>query len=179
MVRRRSVLIGMARLRIELRHKQFLHLIDGNRDASIMDLGCGFGDFFRFLRAEGHRGTFIGYDVAPGMIAKAIELHGEGTDRCWRVGARPADVADFAVASGLLNVKGDVPVEVWSRYVHAVIDTLARAGRRGFRLQCAEPFRRSEIEAGGPLLCRPGGDAGPVPCPFWAVSRAPARLRAL
>jgi len=39
-----------------LRHKQFLRLLDGCPDASILDLGCGFGDFLRFLRAEGHHG---------------------------------------------------------------------------------------------------------------------------
>lgn len=116
----------------ELRHRQFLRLIDGDRDGSVLDLGCGFGDFLRFLRAEGHRGAFSGYDVAPAMIAKAVELHGEGEDRRWHAGARPVEVADYAIASGILNVKGDVPVEVWSRYVQAVIDTLARAGRRGF-----------------------------------------------
>lgn len=140
----------------ELRHTQFLRLIDGDRDASIMDVGCGFGDFFRFLRAEGHRGTFIGYDVAPGMIAKASELHGEGTDRRWCVGARPTEVADFAVASGILNVKGDVPVEVWSRYVRAVIGTLARAGRRGFAFNAlslsSDPkLRRADLYYADPV----------------------------
>ena len=116
----------------QLRHRQFLRLLDSDRNASVLDLGCGFGDFFRFLRAEGHRGDFIGYDVAAGMIAKAIELHGEGPDRRWRVGAEPADVADFAVASGILNVSGDMPVEAWTQYVHATIDILGRSGRRGF-----------------------------------------------
>ena len=39
----------------------------------------------RFLRERGHRGTFIGYDVAPGMIETARGLHGEGADRQWRI----------------------------------------------------------------------------------------------
>src|SRR5450756_3047649 len=47
----------------EQRHRQFLRLLDGNSDASIIDLGCGFGDFLRFLRTVGHRGRFIGYDI--------------------------------------------------------------------------------------------------------------------
>lgn len=140
----------------ELRHRQFLRLTDGDRDASVLDLGCGFGDFFRFLRAEGHRGAFVGYDVAPSMIAKAIELHGEGPDRRWRIGAQPTDVADFAVASGILNVKGAVPGEAWAQYVDAIVDTLARAGRRGFAfnvlsLSSDPQFRRPDLYYADPV----------------------------
>jgi SAM-dependent methyltransferase len=131
----------------ELRHRQFLRLLDGAADAAVLDLGCGFGDFLRFLRAQNYRGPFIGYDVAPDMIAEALRLHGEGADRQWRVGAMPAETADFAVASGIFNVKGDVPVETWARYVHDTIDVLARAGRRGFAFNVlslsSDPERRA------------------------------------
>ena len=130
----------------EMRHRQFLRLLDGNPDASIIDLGCGFGDFLRFLRAEGHRGRFVGYDIAPGMIAKARQLHGESEDHQWRVGPEPAEIADFAIASGIFNVKGGVPSEVWARYVHQAIDTLAHAGWRGFAFNMlsmsSDPDRR-------------------------------------
>ena len=131
----------------ELRHRQFLRLLDGIPDASLLDLGCGFGDFFRFLRAEGHRGQYIGYDVAPSMIMEALRLHGQGADRQWRVGAEPEDAADFAIASGILNVKGNTPVEVWERYVLETIDILARVGRRGFAFNVlslsSDPERRA------------------------------------
>jgi SAM-dependent methyltransferase len=115
----------------DMRHRQFLRLLGGDREASVLDLGCGFGDFFRFLRAEGYRGQFIGYDVAPNMISEASRLHGEAGCQ-WRVGAEPLETADFAIASGIFNVKGDVPIEAWARYVHDTIDILARCGRRGF-----------------------------------------------
>ncbi len=116
----------------ERRHAQFLRLLAGHPEASVLDLGCGFGDFLRFLRAAGHRGRFIGYDVAPGMIEKARELHGEGGDRQWHVGAAPEQTADFAVASGIFNVKGDISEAQWRSYVHDTIGILAAASRRGF-----------------------------------------------
>jgi SAM-dependent methyltransferase len=116
----------------ELRHRQFFRLLGDSWDASILDLGCGYGDFLRFLRAAGHRGTFIGYDIAPNMIAEAVRLHGEGADRRWAVGSDPAEAADFAIASGIFNIKGDVSTDTWTKHVRATIDILARAGRRGF-----------------------------------------------
>jgi SAM-dependent methyltransferase len=130
----------------ELRHRQFLRLLEGSPDASVLDLGCGYGDFFRFLRAAGHRGSFVGYDTVPEMIAKARELHGEAADRRWRIGCEPAETLDLAVASGIFNVKGDVSGECWERYVNATIDLLGRAGRRGFAFNllslASDPERR-------------------------------------
>lgn len=130
----------------ELRHRQFLRLLEGDRDASVIDLGCGFGDFFRFLRAERHHGPFIGYDVAPSMIAEAARLHGEVGCR-WLVGGEPSETADYAVASGIFNVKGSVPVEAWERYMFDTVDALARAGRRGFAFNVlslsSDPERRA------------------------------------
>jgi SAM-dependent methyltransferase len=130
----------------EHRHRQFLRLLEGNPDASVIDLGCGFGDFLRFLRAAGHQGRFIGYDIAAGMIEKARQLHGEGEDRQWRIGSEPEEAADFAIASGIFNVKGDVPVATWIDYVNATLDVLARAGRSGFAFNIlslsSDPDRR-------------------------------------
>lgn len=130
----------------ELRHRQFLRLLEGDYDASVIDLGCGFGDFLRFLRVEGHRGPFIGYDVAPSMIAQAVRLHGEIGCR-WLVGGEPSEAADFAVASGIFNVRGSVPVEAWQEYLLDTIDILARAGRRGFAFNVlslsSDPERRA------------------------------------
>ena len=130
----------------ERRHRQFLRLLEGNPNASVIDLGCGFGDFLRFLRAEGYRGRFTGYDIAPAMIEKARELHGETDDRQWRIGAEPVDVADFAIASGIFNIRGDVADDIWTRHVHRTIDILARAGRQGFAFNVlsmsSDPERR-------------------------------------
>jgi SAM-dependent methyltransferase len=131
----------------DMRHRQFLRLLDGSRDASILDLGCGYGDFLRFLRAQGYSGPFTGYDIAPNMIAEASRLHRQEANLHWRVGASPVEVVDFAVASGIFNVKGDVPIDAWSQYVHDTIDTLARAGRRGFAFNVlslsSDPERRA------------------------------------
>ena len=132
----------------ELRHRQFLRLLEDAPDASVLDLGCGYGDFFRFLRAAGYCGAFVGYDIAPQMIAKARELHGEAADRQWRVGGKPMETLDFAVASGTFNVKGNVSNAAWANYVHTTIELLARAGRRGFAFNllslASDPERRRD-----------------------------------
>ena len=138
------------------RHRQFLRLLDGGRNASILDLGCGYGDFLRFLREERYSGRYIGYDIAPKMIEEARRLHGEGPDRLWRIGATPTETADYAIASGILNVRGSASIETWTGHVHRTIGTLARAGRRGFAFNVlatssAPALRRSDLFYADPV----------------------------
>ena len=131
----------------DLRHRQFLRLLGTAPDASILDLGCGFGDFLRFLRSEGHRGKYVGYDVTPSMIEQAQHLYGSSPSHAWHVGSEPTEQADFAVASGLFNVKGDTPVEEWSAYINETIGILKRSSRHGFAFNilslCSDVERRS------------------------------------
>jgi SAM-dependent methyltransferase len=115
-----------------LRHRQFLRLFENERHVSILDLGCGYGDFLRFLREQGHYGPYIGYDLAPEMIDISQRIHGEANDRRWRVGAAPDEKADYAIASGVLNVKGDFSNADWAVYVNETIGLLSRIGVRGF-----------------------------------------------
>lgn len=116
----------------QLRHRQFFRLLTETPDASVLDLGCGFGDFLSFLRNAGFHGHFTGYDVAPNMIDKARELHGDSGGERWHVGATPAGVFDFAIASGIFNVKGSTADEAWTDYVEQTLDVLAQASRFGF-----------------------------------------------
>ncbi len=129
-----------------LRHRQFLRLVEGDPDASILDLGCGYGDFLPFLRAHGHRGRYIGLDVAPAMVEEARRLHGEGPDRAFFLGAESSEAADYAIASGILNVIRGADPAAWQGYVDAVIEGLARSSRRGFAFNMlslnSDPDRR-------------------------------------
>ncbi|GAC1347693.1 MAG: hypothetical protein NVSMB18_33490 [Acetobacteraceae bacterium] len=116
----------------QLRHQQFLRLLAPNPDASVVDLGCGYGDFLGFLRAAGHRGRYVGCDVAGPMVEAARLLHGESRDQAFVIGAAPPEPADYAIGSGILNVRRGATPDAWAGYVQATIDTLARAGRCGF-----------------------------------------------
>lgn len=115
-----------------LRHAQFLRLLAADPEASVLDLGCGYGDFLDFLREAGHRGAYAGWDVAAPMVEAARARHGEGADRAFHAGDATGAMADYAIASGVLNVKGDTPEAEWAAHVRETILHLAERGRRGF-----------------------------------------------
>lgn len=114
------------------RHSQFLRLLGADREASVLDLGCGYGDFLTFLRKHGHTGKYIGYDISEAMLTEAERLFGSGEDRVWRLGAEPSEPADYAIASGIMNVMGEVPAAEWGAYVRDTVLLLGRSSRLGF-----------------------------------------------
>ena len=106
----------------------------------MLDFGCGYGDFLPFLRGQGHRGRYIGLDIAPVMVQAARDLQGEGPDRVFHLAAVPPEPADYAVASGIFNVIRGADRAAWVGYVEATIATMARNARRGFGFNLAGPL---------------------------------------
>lgn len=131
-----------------LRHSQFLRLLREDRNASIADVGCGYGDFFSFLREQGFTGTYTGYDLAETMIEFAHKLHGTGNDRTWVIGSMPQASTSYVVASGIFNVKQNLPTTVWENYIDETIDQMATMAERGFGFNIlsihSDPERRRD-----------------------------------
>ena len=116
----------------ELRFRQLARLWDDAPEASILDYGCGYAALASFLREGAHAGAYCGYDVSAEMV-DAAAAHVSGLPDC-RVTAARADLSamDYAVASGVLNVKQDASDASWQAYVHETIADLAALGGRGF-----------------------------------------------
>jgi SAM-dependent methyltransferase len=114
-----------------LRHQQFLRLFDPSEPLAVLDYGCGYGSLGEYLEQFGHVIRYQGYDVAPEMVAAARERH-RGREG-WSFSSERAELvpADFAIASGIFNVKVDTPAERWRDYTLETIRDLASLGRRG------------------------------------------------
>jgi len=46
---------------------------------SVLDVGCGFGDFKRWFEGQGSQIDFTGIDISPDLIRVAKEQHPDGT----------------------------------------------------------------------------------------------------
>lgn len=96
---------------------------------SILDVGCGFADFYAYLNQAGYHINYTGIDVSPDMIDSAAWLHhgitlfeGELADQAFEENA-----FDFVFLSGALNEV----VDETGAYAKSVIRDLYRIARVG------------------------------------------------
>ena len=115
----------------ELRFGQLLKVVERPAEPfSLLDFGCGYGALADFVRVRGMSVSYVGFDLSRPMIDHAIAHHGRDD----RFTADEAELrpADFAVASGLMNVKQSEPEDAWRDYCLEVISRLSSLSTRGF-----------------------------------------------
>jgi SAM-dependent methyltransferase len=121
--------------------------------ASIADLGCGFGSYLGYLRAQGFSGPYTGYDVSEAMINSARARFATDGDAEFIAGNAMDRPHDYVVASGIFNVRLTTPVDDWERYITETIDAMERVSRKGFAFNCLTnkvSYRRDDLYYGDP-----------------------------
>jgi SAM-dependent methyltransferase len=97
-----------------LRFVQLLKICDFTAPFSLNDVGCGYGALAGFL-ADRHPSAivdYLGVDLCGAMVRRARRLHG-GSDRHFAVGSASPRLADYSVASGIMNVSLGHSRTVW------------------------------------------------------------------
>jgi SAM-dependent methyltransferase len=74
-------------------------------DCSVLDVGCGFGDLYDFLRNRGWHGHYTGIDIVPGLLEVARERHPGLDVQELDITDDPASLGDydFVISSGAFN----------------------------------------------------------------------------
>jgi len=138
-----------------LRFVQLLKLCDTARPFSLNDLGCGYGALAVFMRDRFPAGhvDYLGIDLSRQMIARARRRHRGNPKVRFVVGSVPPRVADYSVASGIMNVKLDQPLDIWEIFVRTMLDDLHRGSRSGFAVNFMEVPTKGAPP--GQLYCPP------------------------
>jgi len=92
--------------RQQVRFTAALEVLRPNEYGSVMDVGCGFGDFLAHLKALGWSGQYTGVDIVPELLAEARRRHGEpnASFHCADIQEQPLNVqAAMGVALGIFN----------------------------------------------------------------------------
>lgn len=118
------------------RFAQLSRVIRGEGAFSVNDLGCGYAAYYDFLRASHANVTYTGVDIAASMLEAAQErLAGTPGVRFVRA-AVPDSEADYGIASGIFNLRLDVPDADWLRYIENTLDVMHATSRLGFAFNC-------------------------------------------
>jgi SAM-dependent methyltransferase len=113
----------------ELRFAKLLEIVQRAGRFSINDYGCGYGALVAFLTRSELDADYTGFDLAPAMLEHARVSY-PGTR--FVSSEEELTPADYTVASGVFNVRLDIPADVWQEYVLETVALLDRVSRRGF-----------------------------------------------
>ncbi|CCD99767.1 class I SAM-dependent methyltransferase [Bradyrhizobium sp. STM 3809] len=116
-----------------LRFVQLMKLCDVSAPFSLNDIGCGYGALVPFLatRFASCEIDYLGIDLSRAMISRARRRYA-GPQRRFVVAAESPRVADYSVASGIMNVNVGYAREAWEDYVRAMLARMHATSRRGF-----------------------------------------------
>jgi hypothetical protein len=118
----------------QLRFVQLLRLCDFSEPFSLDDVGCGYGALIGFIdrRFKGARIDYLGIDLSASMIEHARHVWRAQRHAAFCVGERSPRVADYALASGIFNVRIDEPLALWERFVEDTLAGMAASSRTAF-----------------------------------------------
>ncbi|MCW2993279.1 MAG: uncharacterized protein JWQ18_774 [Conexibacter sp.] len=116
----------------ETRFAQLSRLLPADRPYSVTDLGCGYGAFVEHLDGLGHAFSYQGLDVSQAMVDAGRERWAGRADCAFATTPEALAPTEYALASGIFNVRMDVDPARWEAYVHDTLDQLHALGPRGF-----------------------------------------------
>jgi len=116
-----------------LRFVQLLKLCDFSNAFALNDIGCGYGALAAYLamRHAAAEIDYLGVDLSPAMVRRARRRF-SGPGRRFVVATSSPRIADYSIASGVMNVSLGHPREVWEDFVATVLRDMRRTSRRGF-----------------------------------------------
>jgi SAM-dependent methyltransferase len=76
-------------------------------NSSVLDVGCGFADFYDYLVDRGWKGYYCGFDLVPGLLQVAKKRHPEIDLRELDITAPGLSLGpyDFVVGTGMFNAR--------------------------------------------------------------------------
>ncbi|MEY2632087.1 MAG: hypothetical protein RIR00_741 [Pseudomonadota bacterium] len=105
-------------------------------DISLSDIGCGYGAMLDYLVARHPLSAYLGVDVAADMVQAARARHAASAQARFIVASRPDEVRDYAVASGIFNVRLERSDAEWLTYLQDTLDVLDQSCSHGFAFNC-------------------------------------------
>ena len=137
-------------LRFEQLAKLILQSTLPRKAISIADYGCGYGAFLGYLHQaipDDIEYEYLGLDVSADMIEASRKKWKDDNRSRFTVGHQPDKKTDFAIASGIFNVRLDTANAEWLEYILDTLDTMAQFSNMGFAFNCLTSYSDEDRKA--------------------------------
>lgn len=134
------------------RFEVLMRVLEDREHISLLDFGCGYGALLDHPSIARNCVTYVGLDVSAEMVATAERLHQScGVAHLGYVFEASDDICDrydIIVASGIFNVKLEMPEVLWKKYVWDTIRLIANRSTEAFAYNCltsrSDPAKRRD-----------------------------------
>lgn len=130
-----------------VRFNQLVKIIQLKTGFTLNDLGCGVADLYAYLQAQGFQDFhYVGYDMLETMITQAKALYPEVTNATFQeiTHASQLQPADFTVASGIFNLKYNIPEHEWLAFILETIHLMDQQSAKGFAFNLLTKYSDKE-----------------------------------
>lgn len=117
----------------EQRFSQLVKVIDPRQPFSLLDYGSGYGALADYILKLGYpMQQYVGFDVLESMVNKARETHRDLSQCAFTAKFESLQPVDYAIASGIFNLKLETPFDAWTEYVISELHKMDALTRKGF-----------------------------------------------
>ena len=128
-----------------IRFKQLSSIIDHTRQSfSLVDFGCGYGALLDYLNNNDALISYTGIDICETMISSALKRYKYDKRAKFINSIKPQTISNYAIASGIFNVKLSCSDEVWFEHVISTLDAMNRASKDAFSFNCLTTYSDKE-----------------------------------
>lgn len=127
-----------------LRFEQLSKVIFMEENISVLDFGCGYGAYIEYLQNYLKKFEYLGFDISDEMIdnAKKNYLLENVFFTTKKENLKPCD---YVIASGIFNVKLDVPITEWEEYIKKTLNELNSLSIKGFSFNLLTSYSDKEF----------------------------------
>ena len=135
-----------------LRFVQLLKICDFAAPFTLNDIGCGYGALAAFLamRSPEAKIDYLGLDLSRAMVSRARRRFSRPDCR-FVVGTASPRIADYSVASGIMNVNCNYSRAIWEGFVATTLREMRRTSRLGFSVNFLSDAARAKTSPDGPV----------------------------
>lgn len=124
-----------------LRFEVISRYIDFSTRPSVLDVGCGNGEFNNYIRQSSKAIVYSGIDAVPEMVSLTNERFGADTASLqdllsWDTEKR----FDYVIASGTFNAKLSATDEEWQEYFYGNIKKMFSMANKAVIFNCMTSF---------------------------------------